>query len=104
MDLITYITTWQGWAYLATVIDYYSRRVVGFAIAQQMRADLIIDALRMAITHRNPPSGVIFHSDRGGNTPHTSSVGSAATMACAHRSDAPESATTTPSLNRSSRP
>jgi transposase InsO family protein len=62
---ITYIKTWQGWAYLATVIDCYSRRVVGFAIADHMRTGLIIDALRMAITHRNPPPGVIFHSDRG---------------------------------------
>jgi putative transposase len=62
---VTYIKTWQGWAYLATVIDCYSRRVVGFALAEHMRTDLIIDALRMAITHQNPPSGVIFHSDRG---------------------------------------
>lgn len=62
---VTYIKTWQGWAFLATVIDCYSRRVVGFAIADHMRTDLIIDALRMAIIHRKPPSGVIFHSDRG---------------------------------------
>jgi transposase InsO family protein len=62
---VTYIKTWQGWAYLATVIDCYSRRVVGFAIADHMRTELIMDALKMAVTHRNPPSGVIFHSDRG---------------------------------------
>jgi transposase InsO family protein len=62
---VTYIKTWQGWAYLATVIDCFSRRVVGWAIAEHMRTDLIIDALRMAIIHRNPPPGVIFHSDRG---------------------------------------
>lgn len=62
---VTYIKTWTGWAYLATVIDCYSRRVVGFAVADHMRTDLIIDALRMAIIHRNPPPGVIFHSDRG---------------------------------------
>jgi putative transposase len=62
---VTYIKTWQGWAFLATVIDCYSRRVVGFAIAGHMRTELIMDALRMAITHRNPPTGVIFHSDRG---------------------------------------
>jgi len=62
---VTYIKTWQGWAYLATVIDCFSRRVVGFAIAGHMRTDLIMDALRMAVIHRNPPSGVIFHSDRG---------------------------------------
>jgi putative transposase len=61
---ITYIKTWAGWAYLATVIDCFSRRVVGFAIADHMRTDLIIDALRMAIIQRNPRC-VIFHSDRG---------------------------------------
>jgi putative transposase len=62
---ITYIKTWTGWAFLATVIDCYSRRVVGWAIADHMRTDLIVDALRMAIVGRNPPPGVVFHSDRG---------------------------------------
>jgi putative transposase len=62
---ITYIKTWTGWAFLATVIDCFSRRVVGFAIADHMHTDLIIDALRTAITHRRPPPGIVFHSDRG---------------------------------------
>ena len=62
---VTYIKTWAGWAFCATVIDCYSRKVVGFALADHMRTDLIIDALRMAIIHRDPPAGVIFHSDRG---------------------------------------
>jgi transposase InsO family protein len=62
---ITYIWTWQGWAYLATVIDLASRRVVGWAIAEHMRAELVCDALQMAIAHRRPASGLIFHSDRG---------------------------------------
>lgn len=62
---ITYIRTWEGWAYLATVIDLASRRVVGWAIADHMRTDLVADALRMACAHRRPPAGVIFHSDRG---------------------------------------
>jgi putative transposase len=62
---ITYIRTWSGWAFLATVIDCFSRKVVGFAVADHMRTDLIVEALAMAITHRNPPYGVIFHSDRG---------------------------------------
>jgi len=62
---VTYIKTWAGWAFCATVIDCYSRKVVGFAVADHMRTDLITDALRMAIIHRDPPSGVIFHSDRG---------------------------------------
>ena len=62
---ITYIWTWEGWAYLATVIDLASRRVVGWAIADHMRAELVCDALRMAVEARRPGPGLIFHSDRG---------------------------------------
>ena len=62
---ITYIRTWTAWAYLATVIDCHSRKVVGWSIADHMRTDLIIDALDMAIKNRHPAAGVIFHSDRG---------------------------------------
>ncbi|MFA7431729.1 MAG: IS3 family transposase [Rhodospirillaceae bacterium] len=62
---ITYIKTWDGWAYLATVIDLNSRRVVGWAIADHMRTELVTDALKMALTHRRPKGKVIFHSDRG---------------------------------------
>jgi putative transposase len=69
---VTYIKTWTGWAYLATVIDLHSRAVVGWAIADHMRTELVIDALDMALRHRQPPAGVIFHSDRG--TQYTSST------------------------------
>jgi transposase InsO family protein len=62
---ITYIWTWEGWAYLATVIDLGSRRVVGWAIADHMRAELVGDALTMAIGNRRPAAGAIFHTDRG---------------------------------------
>lgn len=62
---ITYIRTWEGWLYLATVIDLASRRVVGWAMADHMRASLVCDALRMAITNRRPGPGAMFHSDRG---------------------------------------
>ena len=62
---ITYIMTWQGWAYLATVIDLSSRRVIGWALADHMRTELVEDALAMAFTTRRPADGVIFHSDRG---------------------------------------
>jgi transposase InsO family protein len=62
---ITYIATWQGWAYLATVIDLSSRKVVGWALADHMRTELVQDALSMAFTPRRPAAGVIFHSDRG---------------------------------------
>ena len=62
---ITYIWTWEGWAYLATVIDLGSRRVVGWAIADHMRAELVCDALTMAIGAPPAGAGAIFHSDRG---------------------------------------
>jgi transposase InsO family protein len=54
---ITYIRTWEGWLYLATVIDLASRKVVGFAMADHMRADLVCDALEMAIAQRQPAPG-----------------------------------------------
>ena len=65
MGDITYIWTWEGWLYLATVIDLASRKVVGWAMAEHMRAELVCDALRMAIGARRPAPGTIFHSDRG---------------------------------------
>lgn len=68
---ITYIWTWEGWLYLASVIDLSSRRVVGWAMADHMRAELVCDALTMAIDARRPEPGLIFHSDRG--TQYTSS-------------------------------
>jgi transposase InsO family protein len=62
---ITYLATWEGWLYLATVIDIASRRVVGFALADHLRTELVADALANAVAARNPAAGVIFHSDRG---------------------------------------
>lgn len=68
---ITYVRTWEGWLYLATVIDVASRRVVGWAMADHMRTELVSDALQMALDNRRPDPGLIFHSDRG--TQYTSS-------------------------------
>jgi transposase InsO family protein len=62
---ITYIWTWEGWLYLATVIDIASRRIVGFAVAEHLRTELVADALTNAIAARDPAPGVIFHADRG---------------------------------------
>jgi transposase InsO family protein len=62
---ITYIRTWEGWMYLATVLDLASRRVVGWAMDTTMDASLVCDALNMAVTNRRPPAGLVFHSDRG---------------------------------------
>ena len=57
--------TWEGWLYLATVIDIASRRVVGYAMADHLRTELVSDALANAVAARDPEPGVIFHSDRG---------------------------------------
>jgi transposase InsO family protein len=62
---ITYLPTWEGWLYLATVIDIASRRVVGFALAERLRTELVADALANAVAARDPVPGVIFHSDKG---------------------------------------
>lgn len=62
---ITYISTGEGWLYLATVIDLYSRQVVGWSMADNMKVSLVNDALSMAIEHRNPPGGLLWHTDRG---------------------------------------
>jgi hypothetical protein len=62
---ITYIPTWEGWLYLATVIDIASRRVVGFALTEQLRTELVADALTNAVAARDPAPGVVFHADRG---------------------------------------
>jgi putative transposase len=61
---ITYIPTWTGWLYLATVIDCFNREVVGYAMADHMRTSLVVDALQMARNH-SLAAGCIFHSDRG---------------------------------------
>jgi transposase InsO family protein len=62
---ITYIRTWEGWLFLATVIDIASRRVVGYAMTDHLRTELVADALANAVAARDPAPGVIFHSDRG---------------------------------------
>lgn len=62
---ITYIATKEGWLYLATVIDLFSRKVVGWAMGDSLETTLVLDALRMAVRERRPDDGLIFHSDRG---------------------------------------
>jgi len=62
---ITYIWTQEGWLYLATVIDLYSRKIVGWSMQEHMRVDLVNDALLMAIWQRKPRRGLLWHTDRG---------------------------------------
>lgn len=62
---ITYVWTREGWLYVCAVLDLFTRRIVGWAIAEHMRQQLVLDALEMAAKVRRPPPGLIFHSDRG---------------------------------------
>jgi transposase InsO family protein len=64
---ITYIPTWQGWSYLATVIDCHTREVIGWAIDDNYKTPLIEAAIRMAARNHDLAPGAIFHSDRGSN-------------------------------------
>jgi putative transposase len=62
---ITYIATAEGWMYLCVMLDLYSRRVVGWSMGRGLGAQLVIEALLMALLHRQPPRGLLLHSDRG---------------------------------------
>jgi putative transposase len=62
---ITYISTWQGWLYLATVIDCFNKEVIGYALADHMRTELVTDALHMATRNYELEPDCIMHSDRG---------------------------------------
>ena len=63
---ITYLSTQQGWLYLAVVMDLHSRRIVGWSMSRWMSRRLVVDALRMAVDARHPEGSLIHHSDRGG--------------------------------------
>jgi putative transposase len=62
---ITYLATWDGWLYLAAVQDTFSRRIVGWSMTEHMRAELVVDALTMAVSRRRPEPGLVHHSDQG---------------------------------------
>jgi transposase InsO family protein len=62
---ITYVRTFEGWLYLAAVMDLHSRRIVGWAMDKRMKKQLVLDALAMAYWQRKPPAGLLHHSDRG---------------------------------------
>lgn len=61
----TYVDTKEGWLYVAAVMDLFSRRIVGLAMSDRMKDDLVISALQQAFLHRQPDTGLIHHSDRG---------------------------------------
>jgi putative transposase len=67
MSDFTYVATWQGFVYVAFVIDAFARRIVGWRVSRSARADFVLDALEQAICERRPvQAGLVHHSDRGG--------------------------------------
>jgi putative transposase len=58
---ITYVRTWEGWLYLASVMDCYSRAIVGWTLADHLRAEIVVDALQMAVARRRPDPGLVHH-------------------------------------------
>lgn len=62
---ITYVPTWEGWLFLAAVMDMYSRKIVGWSMSDDLHAEVVVDALSMALTRRKPRPGLVHHSDRG---------------------------------------
>jgi len=62
---ITYVHTQEGFLYLAFILDVYSRKVVGWSMANHLRTELVVDALEMALCRRKPDAGLIHHTDRG---------------------------------------
>jgi len=62
---ITYIRTWQGWLYLAIVLDLYSRKVVGWSMKPTLAKEIVLDAIVMAVWRRQPKNTVLIHSDQG---------------------------------------
>lgn len=61
----TYVATKEGWLYVATVLDLFSRRIIGLSMSERMTADLVVAALQQALTHRGPVANLIHHSDQG---------------------------------------
>jgi putative transposase len=62
---ISYVPTLEGYLFLGVVMDMYSRKIVGWSMRDDLKADLVVDALAMAVTRRRPPAGLVHHSDRG---------------------------------------
>jgi putative transposase len=71
---ITYVRTWEGWLYLSFVLDTYSRRVVGWSMANHLKTELVLDAVNMAIYNRRPAPGLIHTRTEAASTPRWSSV------------------------------
>ena len=65
MSDITYVSTLEGWLYLAVILDLFSRKVVGWKLGETLQSELVVAALKNALVLRQPEPGLYFHSDRG---------------------------------------
>jgi transposase InsO family protein len=101
---ITYCRTWEGWLYLAAVLDCHSRRVVGWSLRQGLQAELVTEAIEMAVARRRPAAGLVHLPIAARNTSRWPSVSAAARPASTSRCPRAARPSTTPSRSRSSRP
>ena len=94
----TYVSTWQGWLYVAFVVDVFARRIVGWRVSSSMRTDFVLDALEQALYARQPErdDALIHHSDRGSHTSVFATRSGSPRPASSPRSAARATATTTP--------
>jgi putative transposase len=100
---ITYLRAWEGWLYVVAVQDVDSWRIVGWSMADHMRAELVTDALQMALAKRRPAPGLIWHSDQGSSS-RSPSASRPARPGSPNRWAAAATATTTPLPKASSPP
>src|SRR3954453_3312358 len=94
----------EGWLYLVAVQDLYSRRIVGWSMADHMRTELVTDALQMALERRRPDPGLVWHSDQGSQFVSLAFGQQARAAGLAHRWDPEATAMTTRSPRASSPP
>jgi putative transposase len=100
---ITYLRTWEGWLYLVAVQDVYSRRIVGWAMADHMRTEFVTDTLQMALARRRPGPGLIWHSDQAASSSRSRLASRPAPPGSPSRWARAATALTTPSPRASSR-
>jgi transposase InsO family protein len=100
---ITYVPTLEGWLFLGLVMDAFSRKIVGWSMRDDLKAELVVDALAMAVTRRRPPAGLVHHSDRARNTPLWRSAARSASRRWSPRWARAAMPTTTPPARAASR-
>lgn len=101
---ITYVPTLEGYLFLGLVMDMFSRKIVGWSMRDDLKADLVVDALAMAVTRRRPPAGLVHHSDRGSQYTSLAFGKTLPSRAWSPRWDRVGTRSTTPPARAASRP